>query len=427
MSTGRRCEDEGGPMAALDDKALRRARGILLGIYGAVVPGLPVVLLFGVHNAYDGFDKGFPELSRYIAAAALSTVLGVYVLLLGAIRFGRRGRGSEGRTYYTAYALLSGVFLLAAPYHVRDPQFFTGMLLGIWWSAVALSLPRRRVHAAFMAAPLVLVPVAAAPFTTDGEWGVMVAQAVGLVWAALLGAVFFYGLNSGLMTLWDLFEQAVEGREMRARLAASEERLRIARDMHDLLGHSLSGIAVKSQLASRLVDRDPGAAKEEMASVQTAARQALAEVRSAVAGYREADLAAEARSVCEALRAAGADCSVDIAEDVPARLTGPAVWVVREAGTNALRHSDARRFSVAVRREGGALVVEAANDGVPRGTGAPGGGSGLAGMRERVAEAGGALAAGPDGAGGFLVRAEFPDGTGADRAPGTGTAERGLA
>lgn len=419
-------------MAALDDRALRRARGILLGIYGSVVPGLPAVLLFGVHTAYDGFDKGFPELWRYIAAAALSAVLGVYLLRLGAIRFGRRG--GEGRTYPTAYALLAGTFLLAAPYHVRDPQFFTGMLLGIWWSAVALSLPRRRVHAALMAAPLVLVPVAAAPFTTDGEWAVMVAQAVGLLWAALLGAVFFYGLNSGLMTLWDLFEQAVEGREMRARLAASEERLRIARDMHDILGHSLSGIAVKSQLASRLVDRAPGAAKEEMASVQTAAREALAEVRTAVAGYREADLAAEARSVCDALRAAGADCSVDIAEDVPARLTGPAAWVVREAATNALRHSDARRFSVSVRREGGALVVEAANDGVPRGTGAGkvdtrvdahGGGSGLAGMRERVAEAGGALAAGPDGAGGFLVRAEFPDGTGADGTPATGTAEMG--
>lgn len=403
-------------MEAPDDKALRRARRVLLGIYASVVPALPVVLLYGAENAYEGFGKGFPELWRYVAAATVSTALGVYLLRLGAVRFGRL-KGAEDRTFYTAYALLAVTFLLAAPYHPRDPQFHTGMLLGMWWSAVALSLPRQRARAALMALPLVLVPLVAAPVTAEGAWAAMVVQAVGIVWGALVGGASFYVLTSGLMTLWDLFEQAVEGREMRARLAASEERLRIARDMHDILGHSLSGIAVKSQLASRLVDRDPEAAKQEMASVQATAREALTEVRSAVAGYREADLAAEARSVCDALRAAGAACSVDIDEAVPARLTGPAAWVVREAGTNALRHSDARRFSVAVRRGGGALVVEVANDGVPRGAGAGsanGGGSGLAGMRERVAGAGGVLTAGPDGVGGYLVRAEFPESVGAD-------------
>ncbi|WP_017622834.1 sensor histidine kinase [Nocardiopsis chromatogenes] len=407
-------------MEAPDDKALRRARRVLLGIYGSVVPAFPLVILFGVENAYAGFGKGLPELWRYIAAAVVGAPLGVFMLLLGAVRFGRL-EGAVERVYYTAYALLAVVFLLAAPYHPRDPQFFTGMLLGMWWAAVALSLPRRRVQATLMALPLLLVPIAAAPVTADGAWDVMVVQSVGIAWGALIGGACFSALTSGLMTLWDLFEQAVEGREMRVRLAASEERLRIARDMHDILGHSLSGIAVKSQLAARLVDRAPEAAKQEMSSVQATAREALTEVRSAVAGYREADLAAEARSVCDALRAAGAACSVDIDEDVPARLTGPAAWVVREAGTNALRHSDARRFSVAVRRGGGSLVVEVANDGVPRGTGAgaaDGGGSGLAGMRERVCGAGGTLAAGPDGAGGFLVRAEFPTGDGADAVGG---------
>ncbi|MDA2806308.1 sensor histidine kinase [Nocardiopsis suaedae] len=405
-------------MEAPDDKALRRARRVLLGIYASVVPAFPLVIAFGVENAHEGFEKGFPELWRYIAAAVVSAPLGVFVLRLGAIRFGRL-KGAERRTHYTAYALLAAAFLLVAPYHPRDPQFFTGMLLGMWWAAVALSLPRRRLQATLMAVPLVLVPLAAAPFTADGAWDVMVVQSVGIVWGSVIGGGAFAALTSGLMTLWDLFEQAVEGREARARLAASEERLRIARDMHDILGHSLSGIAVKSQLASRLVGRDPGAAKQEMASVQATAREALAEVRSAVAGYREADLAVEARSVCDALRAAGAACSVDIDEDVPVRLSGAAAWVVREAGTNALRHSDARRFSVAVRRGGAALVVEVANDGVPRGTAGSavnGGGSGLAGMRERVAGVGGTLTAGPDGVGGFLVRAEFPEGVGADGA-----------
>ncbi|MDA2815034.1 histidine kinase [Nocardiopsis sp. RSe5-2] len=408
-------------MEAPDDRALRRARRVLLGIYGSVVPVFPLVILFSIELAYDGFGKDFPELWRYVAAAVVSVPLGVYALLLGAVRFGRL-KGREDRTYYTTYALLVVAFLLAAPYQVRDPQFHAGMLLGMWWGAVFLCLPRRRLHATLIGAPLVFVPIIAAPFTADGAWDVMVLHAVGIVWGSIVGGGTFTVLTSGLMTLWDLFEQAVEGREVRARLAASEERLRIARDMHDILGHSLSGIAVKSQLASRLVDRDPEAAKQEMASVQGTAREALAEVRSAVAGYREADLAAEARSVCDALRAAGAACSVDIGEEVPARLTGPAAWVVREAGTNALRHSDARRFSVAVRRGGGALVVEVANDGVPRGAGtgvdgaAGGGGSGLAGMRERVAGAGGVLTAGPDGAGGYLVRAEFPESVGAEAA-----------
>ena len=102
-----------------------------------------------------------------------------------------------------------------------------------------------------------------------------------------------------------------EAREELAELAVSEERLRIARDMHDLLGHSLSVIALKSELAARLLEHDPARAAGELEDIQTVTRQALAEVREAVQGYRRQALADALERARAALGAAGIDCELD--------------------------------------------------------------------------------------------------------------------
>src|SRR5829696_7450242 len=188
-----------------------------------------------------------------------------------------------------------------------------------------------------------------------------------------------------------------------SRLAAERERLRIARDLHDLLGHSLTAVTVKAQLAGRLVGRDDGRAAEEMRAVERLSRQALADVRAAVAGYREVSLAVELATAREILGAAGIAADLPRAVDeVPAELRELFGWAVREGVTNAVRHSGATRVRVQVTPSS----VEVTDDG--RGRRVPAAGSGLAGLAERAAAAGGRVEAGPDSGGGFRLRLTVP-------------------
>ncbi|MDD6791155.1 MAG: sensor histidine kinase, partial [Thermobifida fusca] len=208
--------------------------------------------------------------------------------------------------------------------------------------------------------------------------------------------------------LWEVAREATLAREARARLAVSEERLRFARDMHDLLGHSLSGIAVKSELAARLARSDPERAAAEMAEVQRIAREALREVRAAVSGYRAVNLADELASVRSVLLAAGVSATVTgNPADIPAQSQSLIAWLVREGATNVLRHSSAQRCDITLSRQDRTWVVEVYNDGVRAGK-ATRFGNGLTGLSERVASAGGTLTASHTCNGGFLLRAVLP-------------------
>jgi two-component system sensor histidine kinase DesK len=186
-------------------------------------------------------------------------------------------------------------------------------------------------------------------------------------------------------------------------LAVEQERARFARDLHDLLGHSLTVITVKSELARRVIDSDPERAAAEVADIERLSREALADVRATVAGYRGVTLAAEISSARAALDAAGVVADLPGAvDDVPGERRELFGWVLREGVTNVIRHSDAHRVRVAVSPRS----VEIVDDGRATPTGVEG--SGLTGLRERLAQVGGRLDAGPVEDGGFRLYAEVP-------------------
>jgi len=187
-------------------------------------------------------------------------------------------------------------------------------------------------------------------------------------------------------------------------LAKVAERERIARDLHDILGHTLSVIILKSELAKKLVDRDPERAKAEIAEVEQTSREALAEVRNTIRGYRAFSLDTEIKQATAALETAGVQvCS----ESSPVRLSAAQesvlVMVVREAVTNVVRHAKARNCSLRLVPRNGSCRLEIADDGL-------GGfqveGNGLRGMRERIEALGGTLVR--DTHSGTHLTIEFP-------------------
>ncbi|MDR2984335.1 MAG: histidine kinase [Nocardiopsaceae bacterium] len=199
-----------------------------------------------------------------------------------------------------------------------------------------------------------------------------------------------------------------------ARLAVDEERARVSRDLHDLLGHNLSLIALKAELATRLLDQPAHPAMKEVDDLRLMARSALGDLREVVGGARVPTLASELDGARIAARAAAIELLV---EDERAGVLAPEVeavcaWVVREGMTNVVKHSGARRCRLRIEQQGGTVAVEVDDDG----RGGSGGtrGSGLKGLGERLAALGGGLRVRPRGGvlGGFQLAARLPAGTG---------------
>jgi len=200
-------------------------------------------------------------------------------------------------------------------------------------------------------------------------------------------------------------ELALSHDEVR-RLAATAERERIGRDLHDLLGHTLSLVALKSELAARLVERNAAAAGREMREVERVAREALTQVRSAVSGMRSACLAAELASARMLLESAGVAVDSRIeGTHLPAVLDSILALVLREAGTNILRHAHARKVRIHLEQEPTLVRLCIADDG--RG-GVERHGNGLLGMQERLAARGGRLLIDSTAGQGTRLCAELP-------------------
>ncbi|MGW2642523.1 sensor histidine kinase [Streptomyces sp. NPDC001348] len=221
-------------------------------------------------------------------------------------------------------------------------------------------------------------------------------------------------VTAAILSLSEAVRDLRAAREELARRAVEQERLRFSRDLHDLLGHTLSVIVVKSEAARRLADRDLSAALTQIGDIESVGRQALTEIREAVTGYREGSLATELSRAGSALSAANVEPVVRQSGKPLAPQTEALLgWVVREAVTNVVRHSDATLCEITVDSDTEHTRLTVTDNGTGTGKAvarhAEGiGGTGLKGLTERLAAAGGSLEAGPSPRGGFTVTAELP-------------------
>lgn len=331
------------------------ATSLLTGDYAVwqKVLGLTLIAAFAI--AYVGLfavihrsDDVFYRLNRRVVVVMgvmLALAVGI-VLILGITALG-----------LTSYFIAGGMFAFPRLYAVLVPV-----------SALVISAA---------------VPLATGTF---GEWGFMSLINAGVLVGT--GIARFYAETADAQNVLDTQRVVVEERE------------RVARDVHDVLGHSLTVIALKSELAERLIDVDAERAKGELQEINALAREAISEVRATVGGLRVRQLSEEFQSSAAALAEAGIDLTVEgSAEDVDPRYRILFAWALREATTNILRHSGAQR----VRLELGSRCVAIEDDG--RGLGDAAEGHGLRGLRERVEDVGGTLTVGPaQGFGDAVVR-----------------------
>jgi len=384
-----------GTSADIAERASRRlekARRLTEGTFATVAVILAVIL---------GMDVGRQYVEETIAPpVALAALAGLG--LFGALYTRLVRAGLAGRTPVREL-VLSGA--LAAVLSLMIFESHLWIAVGpVWASGAVLCLPGvRRIAAVCAGTGAVMATYTVIEAGERAHWYMWPTM---FVLFTVTCGVTVTG-NMAQKWLWEVMQEAHAAREAQARLAVTEERLRFARDLHDLLGHSLSLIAVKSELAIRMAEADPARAKAEMADVRQAARDALREVRAAVRGYRQVELDAEVAGVRAVLEAAGVRCSVPRHLDgLPPQVGTVLAWVVREGATNVLKHSDARRCDITLSRADDAVVLEMINDGARPASGDSG--TGLTGLTERLATVGGTLTAEHIEAGRFLLRATVP-------------------
>jgi two-component system sensor histidine kinase DesK len=228
--------------------------------------------------------------------------------------------------------------------------------------------------AAWLATVTVAVGTYVATLTIDG-WH----PDRGILFGTLVAGLAIWGISQAI----NRNIEVLAVREENARLALDDERNRFARDLHDILGHSLTVITVKAELAGKLLDVDLDRARAEVADLERLSRDALADVRRAVEGYRELTLPGELARARMALRAAEIEADLpNSTDDVPSGLREVFAWTVREGVTNVIRHSGAQRCVVRLAPDS----VEVADDGRGPASSVPG--NGLVGLRERAGAVG---------------------------------------
>ena len=286
-------------MGGVTDDARHTAHGYWFALFGAhsdprgrvlCMATALAFLAFPISDLLSGRLSGGSEV---VAAAGLAAFATLYLRLFWILPSIARQRWTEGS------ALLAALAALSVGLSIAFGDNFLGLLV---YLAVALGLvlPTRIALAGIAA-------VAGAAVAITGEFDVAVqVLALGVVLVAV-------------RRLMEMVRELEAARAQVAELAASEERVRISRDLHDLLGHNLSVVALKSQLAQRLLGRDPQAAEGEMRDIESVARTSLQEARAAVQGLRRASLAAELDRARDALEAAGIEVEVRTTGPLPAR------------------------------------------------------------------------------------------------------------
>ncbi|HEU5156091.1 MAG TPA: sensor histidine kinase [Streptosporangiaceae bacterium] len=235
-----------------------------------------------------------------------------------------------------------------------------------------------------------------------------------VIWGALIAVALAAG------ALLRARRQAAAGvHAEQARRVASEERLRMAQDLHDSIGHGLAAIAMQAGVALHVLDHDIEEARQAMKAVRATSREALENLRAQLDGLREVGAAVRGPApglddldrLTERVRSGGVSVHADIEADLtdlPAAVDAVAYRIVQESLTNVLRHAGAVPVRIAIRRDGGALLLDVTNAGDDGPPAPPGSGSGIRGIRAQTEALGGTLAAGPRPDGGFAVEARLP-------------------
>ncbi|HZO61442.1 MAG TPA: sensor histidine kinase [Gaiellaceae bacterium] len=374
-------------MATAETWTWRDRRRRLLRVRAGQILGL----LYLLGPVSDLADSSLSGLRLWAVAAAVAAFVAVYLLVLPPIP------PLERRGPWAVYAVLALLPVTAGlVLALGGPQSFVALFVYAV-AAGGLLLPTRAAVAG-IAVTALGVGVGLAAAHADGD--VIAAHTLTVITIGTMLTAFGHHLRT--------IRELRAAREQIARFAVSEERLRIARDMHDLLGHTLSLIALKSDLAARLVMTDPETARKELTDVQNVTRQALAEVREAVQGYRRLAFDEALEGARAALAAAGIACRVDGGtENLPEEVESVLAWAVREAATNVVRHSGAHACSITLFADDAGVALQVVDDGTAPGKGAERG-SGLAGLAERARRLHGTLEAGVRPEGGFRVRLSLP-------------------
>lgn len=295
---------------------------------------------------------------------------------------------------YACFLALYAGMVFASSRRIQLLLLFGLIVLGVAYFPVNSGACGMFIYvAAFV--PFIAESIAISVSTIASVCGIMVFEGWLLhlsPWSWLLCAFIAISVGAGNMMAAQRMRAGMKlGRayEEMAHLAKVAERERIARDLHDVLGHTLSVVVLKSELAGKLMDRDPERARREISEVETIARKALTEVREAIRGYRSEGLSAEIEHARKTLDAAGVKLECD---GKPPQLAAPAETmlslIVREAVTNIVRHARASRCRLDIHENGTGTVLVVEDDG--RG-GIREEGNGLRGMRERVDSLGGRL------------------------------------
>ena len=298
------------------DVRYRRARmriGVVLG------------MLFLAGPASDLAHAPLGTAHRAALWVGLAVFAGLYLALLPPGPWLER-RGRRAHAFgVAALAAVAGLLLLA-----HAPPSFGALFVYVAAASGLLLRPRNAAFVTLLIGAGVGI-VALASGASRSAVGVTVLTIVSI---GALMAAFGRQVQAN--------QQLREAREELARLAVADERLRIARDLHDLLGHTLSVIALKSELAQKLVERDPARAADELGEIQEVTRQALGEVREAVHAYRQLALGEALSGARAALEAAGIECRLDEGSvSLPPDVEAVLAWAVREGTTNVVRHSGA--------------------------------------------------------------------------------------
>jgi two-component system sensor histidine kinase DesK len=312
-----------------------------------------------------------------LAVALITAECLVQVLYFARLQWGSRSR-------WRFAALGAQALLVYLPMLVFQESWIA--LPGFLAGSALIALPIVPAAATF-AAVVVSVAIAQTAFT-----GSLLDVAYSTLSAVITGLLTF-----GLTRLATMVLELHRARTELARLAVEQERLRFARDVHDLLGYSLSAITLKTELTRRLLRAQPARAEQELTEVLDLSRKALADVRSVAAGVRQLSLDDEIASARSVLEAASIEVTVEgTSGDLSLEVSTVLATVLRESVTNVLRHSDARCCGISLAREGGAMRLDVRNDGLrsPQ-TDDEGGGAGIGNLAVRLGAVGGVLSVGP--------------------------------